>query len=130
MPSPRNRAAEELQGLELLFRYADHQDFQAERYAALIQRLDHRLRRLGWAGVATGLGFFAWAALHFIDYGQAGEPQTLALAIFMFLLAAGYVTYGVHVWGRYCTRIAVAQALLGVSDAVSPMDFATEESTA
>jgi len=35
MPFPRKRAAEELQGLKLLFRYADHQDVQAERYAVL-----------------------------------------------------------------------------------------------
>jgi len=130
MASPRKRAAEELQVLEPLFRYADHQDFQAEGFAALTARLDRRLRLMRWLGLATGLAFMVWAVLQFIDYGQAGEPQTLALASFMLLLAAGYAYGMLYLPGRYLTRLAVARALLEVSDAVPTTGSAADEAIA
>ncbi|NBB85023.1 MAG: hypothetical protein GVY12_02210 [Bacteroidetes bacterium] len=130
MVSPRKRAAEELQILKPLFRYADHQDFRTERFAALTARLDRRLRLMRWVGLATGLAFMVWAVFHFIDYGQAGELQTLVLASLMLLLAVGYAYGTLYLSRHYRTRLAVARALLEVSDERSATDSLTDEAVA
>jgi len=127
MRSPRERATEELRALAPLFRYADHQDFSAERFAPLTARLDRRLRLMRWVGLATGLAFMVWAVPQFIDYGQASEPQTLVLAGLMLLLAIGYAYGTLELSRRYLTRLAVARALLEVSDAVPTPGSAADD---
>ncbi len=114
--TPRERAANELQELHLLFRYADYQDARAGRIDELLVRLEGRLRVMHWVGVAVGIAFAAWAALQFIIYGQTGEGSTLALAVLKMLLAGGYVTYWVYLSGHYAGQISKVRALLEVAD--------------
>lgn len=118
--TPRERADTELQALHVLFRYADHQDARVGRYAALVRRLERRVRVMRWVGVVTGIAFTAWAALQLITYGQTGESTTLALGVITLLLAGGYMTYGVHLSGRYLSRLATVRALLDVTEVAPP----------